>query len=129
MDIICHIIEKKKKDKKGFLCFCRPPEDVPFLVIERASQIKLSNKVEWCKVYQSEIVEENEDPQFSKISINMFALCQGHLGNLLRFSLYSQSPGYSKPLLYGSLETSAKELKRKKTKEYDLINERVKPKV
>ena len=35
MDIICHILDIKKKEKKGFLCFCKPPEDNPFLVIER----------------------------------------------------------------------------------------------
>ena len=58
----------------------------------------------------------------------MFALCQGRLGNAIRFSLYSRSPGYSKPLLYGHLETTAKELQRK-AKEWDLINEKAKPKL
>ena len=34
-EIVCHVIDKKNKEKKGFLCFCKPPEDNPFLVIER----------------------------------------------------------------------------------------------
>ena len=51
MDVICRILDPKKKEKKRFLCFCKSPEDRPFLVIERASPIKLTDKVEWCRVY------------------------------------------------------------------------------
>ena len=35
MDITCRIIDKKAKEKKGFLCFCKPPTDNPWLRIER----------------------------------------------------------------------------------------------
>ena len=35
MNITCHVIDRKKKDKQGFLCFCKPPEDNPWLLIER----------------------------------------------------------------------------------------------
>lgn len=59
----------------------------------------------------------------------MFALCQGHLGNQLRFSLYSKCERSSKPLLYGHLEITAKELDKKSKIERELINEKGKPKV
>ena len=34
MSVQCKV-EAKNKEKKGFLCFCQPPEDNPFLVIEK----------------------------------------------------------------------------------------------
>ena len=35
MNIACYVLDKKNKEKKGFMCFCKPPEDNPFLIIER----------------------------------------------------------------------------------------------
>mmetsp|Transcript_27236 Transcript_27236/g.36400 ORF Transcript_27236/g.36400 Transcript_27236/m.36400 type:complete len:212 (+) Transcript_27236:172-807(+) len=54
MDIVCRILDKKKKDKKGFLCFCRPPEDNPFLVIEKQGPSEGERRHNWVEVFRSE---------------------------------------------------------------------------
>ena len=128
MAMRCYVLDKKKKDKKGFLCFCKPPEDNPYLIIERQGPSD-GNKIEWMRVHETECQEENLEPQFSKISINMFMLCNGQKSLPLRFSLYSKVDG--KDLLYGMCEISAKEIEDKIDKEpwRELINEKAKPKV
>lgn len=72
------------------------------------------------------------NPLFKKISINMFSLCSGNPSTPLRISLFSQvdmNLEDSKMLLYGRLETTAKEIEKRPTIERELINERGKPKV
>ena len=132
MEIICHILDKKKKDKKGFLCFCKPPEDNPFLVIERQGNVE-GNKIQWVEVYKSEVKEDTLAPEFIKISINLFRLCHGNKQLPLRFSLYSQSDPFGKPLLYGHQELTCQQILNSIAKYKDqgreLINEKAKPKV
>ena len=76
MKVSCHVLDKKAKEKKGFLCFCKSPEDNPFLVIERQSTIKEDRgKDNWILVLETEEIEGELDPKFHKISINIFHLC------------------------------------------------------
>lgn len=132
MTLMCHVLDKKKKDKKGFLCFCKPPEDNPFLVIERQGPSDGARN-NWVKLYDSEVEEGNLDPTFADININMFRLCNGNTSLPLRFSLFSQSDPSSKPLLYGSIELTCNQIQQQMTKNKDqgreLINEKAKPKV
>ena len=130
MNVICHVLDKKNKEKKGFLCFCKPPQDNPFLVIDKKSNIKEDRgKEEWTRVLNTDEMEGNLDPEFRKISINMFHLCQGNKNLPLRFSLYSACPGHSKPILYGHCEISAAQIERQPGKERELLNEKGKPKL
>jgi len=56
MDIVCHVVDKKNKNKKGFLCFCKPLQDNPFLVIERLGPSCSENGQDsWVEVYKSEV--------------------------------------------------------------------------
>ena len=129
MNIVCHIIDKKNKDKKGFMCFCKPPEDNPYLIIERQGPSETS-KINWVRVYESDVEEDCLDPHFKKISINLFHLCNGNKNMNLRFSLFTKTDS-GKSLLYGHSEISPKEIEDKISKkvERELINERAKPKV
>ena len=62
MNIICKITDFKK-DKKGFLCFCQPPEDNPKLVIERQGEaLEGTNKIKWVQVYESDVMIGNYSP-------------------------------------------------------------------
>ena len=119
MDIVCRILDKKKKDNKGFLCFCRPPEDNPFLVIERQGPQDGDRRNDWIEVHKSEVMEGTLEPQFNKISINRFQLCNNKDNHPLRFSLYSQSDPDSKPLLYGSIELSCAQIESQTRKNKD----------
>ena len=63
MDIVCRIVDFKNKNKKGFLCFCKPPEDNPKLVIERQGEaLEGTNKIKWVQVYESEVMIGNVNP-------------------------------------------------------------------
>ena len=134
MDIMCRIEDPKEKGKKGFLCFCKPPEDNPWLLIERQgpNDEKSGGKINWIKVWDSEEhrydYKSNLSPVFKKISIHMFKLCNQQITCPLRFSLYSRQANGS-DLLYGTCEISAKEiLNQKADKERELINEKAKVK-
>lgn len=127
----CRIIDKKNKEKKGFLCFCKPPQDNPYLIIEKLGP-QIGNKNNWQLVLKTECQEDMLNPLFKKCSINMFSLCSGNPSTPLRISLFSKvDPNVedSKTLLYGRLETTAKEIEKRPTIERELINEKGKPKV
>ena len=86
-------------------------------------------KTNWMRVKTTEEKEEDDhDPLFAKISINMFHLCGGNKSLPLRFSLYSKQPN-DKALLYGRAEVTIKELENNPEKERDLINEKGRPKL
>ena len=62
----------------------------------------------------------------------MFQLCQNQIKKPLRFSLYSVSPGHSKPILYGHNIMSVNEITSiagKEDKYRELVNERSKHKL
>ena len=50
----CRIIDKKNKEKKGFLCFCKPPQDNPFLIIEKLGP-QIGSKNNWQRVLKTEV--------------------------------------------------------------------------
>ena len=83
MNIVCRLVDFKKKDKKGFLCFCQPPEDNPKLVIERQGEaLEGTKKIKWIQVYESEVMEGNLSPEYNDIKLNMFQLCQNQIKEL-----------------------------------------------
>ena len=128
MSIQCRIIDKKNKAKKGFLCFCKPPKDNPFLIIEKLGP-QIGRQNNWIRVYETETQTDILNPLYKKVNINMFNLCGGNSATMLRFSLFSRIEGAEKHLLYGRCETSAKEIQKRPEVERELINERGKPKV
>ena len=125
MTILCKILDIKNNAKKGFLCFCKPPKDNPFLVIEKTGQ----PSTEWLRVHETETQHGVLEPEFKKINIHLFRLCNSNRTAPLRFSLYSKQEGTDKPILYGSLEITAKELEMNPTKERELLNDNAKVKV
>ena len=128
MNIVCRIVEPMKKEKQGFLCFCKPPIDNPWLRIERQGpqDDRDHGKINWMRVQDTDVYEGNLNPEFKKIHINMFKLCNSQRSCPLRFSLYSKQLN-GKDILYGTCEVTCKELEKQNVdRERELINEKSK---
>ena len=113
MGIACQLIkdENEKKKKKGFLCFCKPLDDNPKLIIEKQGiSVEGSKKQHWVPVFESDIMEGNESPEYDGIEINMFKLCQNNKTRPLRFTLVSEQSDGRQPFVYGHCELSVKEI-------------------
>ena len=124
MKMQAHIIFPKNDKKQGFLCFCQPPRDRPYLVIEKASSMDPEN-FEWIRVHKSEEYEDDLDPLFQK-DLNLTMLCDKNEKLPLKFSLFSLVDiDENKSLPYGSMQTTLAEIKNfKPDKEIELINEK-----
>ena len=84
---------------------------------------------EWLRVHETEAQRGVLEPEFKRINIHLFRLCNSNRSAPLRFSLYSKQEGTDKHILYGSLEITAKELEVNPTKERELLNDNSKVKV
>ena len=81
------------------------------------------------RVHETETQYGILDPEYKKINIHLFRLCNSNRTAPLRFSLYSRQEGTDKSILYGRVEVTAKELEANPTKERELLNDNAKIKV
>ena len=109
---------------KGFLCFCQPYEDNPYLVISRAAAASDETTDDWEKIAESEVkYGQIKNVDFKSITINLNRLTLGKESTKIRFSIYSYIDEFTS-ILYGHYDTSIKEIRPDPYKERDLINDK-----